>query len=97
MIRTGPDGGLWIADFYRYVIEHPEWIPEHQQRKVDLRAGSDRGRIYRIVPDKGARSIPKLNELNTEKISKSSQISQRHAAGHGPSTHDLEERSNIGN
>src|SRR5262249_18486611 len=26
-LRTGPDGAIWIADMYRAVIEHPEWIP----------------------------------------------------------------------
>ncbi len=49
MVRTGPDGALWIADMYRAVIEHPRWIPPEWQRKLDLRAGSDRGRIYRIL------------------------------------------------
>jgi len=49
MVRTGPDGALWVADMYRFVIEHPKWIPAEQQRKVNLYAGSDRGRIYRIV------------------------------------------------
>src|SRR5205823_1498181 len=24
--RTGPDGALWVADMYRHVIEHPQWI-----------------------------------------------------------------------
>jgi len=33
---------------YRLVIEHPEWIPAQWQQKLDLRAGNDRGRIYRI-------------------------------------------------
>jgi putative membrane-bound dehydrogenase-like protein len=50
MIQTGPDGGLWIADMYRQVIEHPEWIPKDWQKKLDLRAGADKGRIYRVVP-----------------------------------------------
>jgi putative membrane-bound dehydrogenase-like protein len=50
MIRTGPDGALWIADMYRAVIEHPQWIPPEYQRKMNLYAGSDKGRIYRIVP-----------------------------------------------
>lgn len=50
MIRTGPDGALWVADMYRQVIEHPQWIPAEAQRKLNLRAGDDRGRIYRIVP-----------------------------------------------
>ena len=51
MLRTGPDGALWIADMYRAVIEHPEWIPAEYQRKMNLTAGNDRGRIYRILPN----------------------------------------------
>ncbi len=47
----GPDGHLYIADMYRETIEHPEWIPEAWQQQLDLRAGSDRGRIYRISRD----------------------------------------------
>jgi putative membrane-bound dehydrogenase-like protein len=31
-VRTGPDGGLWVADMYRFVIEHPEWIPQDWQK-----------------------------------------------------------------
>ena len=50
MVRTGPDGAIYIADMYRQVIEHPTWIPAEYQRKLDLQAGEDRGRIYRIVP-----------------------------------------------
>ncbi len=50
MIRTGPDGAIWVADMYRAVIEHPEWIPPEYQRKMNLYAGNDKGRIYRIVP-----------------------------------------------
>jgi putative membrane-bound dehydrogenase-like protein len=49
--RTGPDGALWIVDMYRYVIEHPRWIPPEDVAKLDLRAGSTMGRIYRAVPD----------------------------------------------
>ena len=47
---VGPDGGLWVVDMYREVIEHPEWIPQAWQQQLDLRAGDDRGRIYRVVP-----------------------------------------------
>ena len=49
MARTGPDGAIWIADMYRFVIEHPEWIPEDWQKKLNLQAGNGLGRIYRIV------------------------------------------------
>ena len=48
--RLGPDGALYIVDMYRFVIEHPEWIPEDWQRKLDLRDGHDKGRIYRVFP-----------------------------------------------
>jgi putative membrane-bound dehydrogenase-like protein len=52
--RTGPDGALWIADMYRFVIEHPKWIPAEHQRRLDLKAGDTMGRIWRIVPDTSA-------------------------------------------
>jgi putative membrane-bound dehydrogenase-like protein len=47
---TGPDGMLYVVDMYRAVIEHPQWIPLEVQRRVDLRAGWDKGRIYRVSP-----------------------------------------------
>ncbi len=66
MLKTGPDGALWVADMYRYVIEHPEWIPDDWEKRLDLRAGADQGRIYRVYPvDKKPRSIPRLDGLDT--------------------------------
>ncbi len=66
MIRTGPDGALWVADMYRFVIEHPEWIPQDWQRRLDVRAGDDKGRIYRIVrADAPSPRIPRLDHLDT--------------------------------
>src|SRR5262249_33170582 len=44
-IRTGPDGALWVADMYRKVIEHPNWLPKGWETWVDARAGADKGRI----------------------------------------------------
>jgi len=65
MLRTGPDGCLWIADMYRAVIEHPEWIPDDWEAKIDLRAGQDQGRIYRVVPvHESPRPIPRLDRLD---------------------------------
>ena len=49
-LKTGPDGALYVADMYRLVIEHPQWIPIEWQRKLDLRAGHDKGRIWRLAP-----------------------------------------------
>ncbi len=47
--RTGPDGALWIVDMYRFVVEHPRWIPAERLAKLDVRAGADQGRIYRVT------------------------------------------------
>jgi putative membrane-bound dehydrogenase-like protein len=65
-LQTGPDGALWIADMYRAVIEHPQWIPKAWQDRLNLRAGDDMGRIYRVYPT-GAklRPIPRLDRLDT--------------------------------
>jgi putative heme-binding domain-containing protein len=50
---------------YRQTIEHPQWIPKDWQARLDLRAGHELGRIYRVVPV-GAkrRPIPKLDRLD---------------------------------
>jgi putative membrane-bound dehydrogenase-like protein len=48
----GPDGALYLVDYYRRHIEHPEWTSsEHHRETPELYEGSNRGRIYRIVPD----------------------------------------------
>jgi putative membrane-bound dehydrogenase-like protein len=69
MLKTGPDGALYIADMYRLVIEHPEWIPDDVKNRLDLRAGHDKGRIYRVVPA-GApiRRIRHLNQFNIMRL-----------------------------
>ncbi len=65
-VRTGPDGALWVVDMYRYLIEHPRWIAADQLAKIDVRAGEDKGRIYRIFPrGKKLRAIRDLTKLGT--------------------------------
>src|SRR5262249_53659092 len=67
--RTGPDGALWVVDMYRFVIEHPRWIPAERLAKLDVRAGADKGRIYRIVPKgKKLRPIPDLTRVSETKL-----------------------------
>lgn len=46
----GPDGALYIVDYYRPIIEHPEWMGEEVVKSGKLYNGSDKGRIYRITP-----------------------------------------------
>jgi putative heme-binding domain-containing protein len=62
--RTGPDGCLYVVDMYRLIIEHPEWIPPQMLGSLDLFAGHDKGRIYRIRPQGSTpRKIPDLSKL----------------------------------
>lgn len=64
-VRTGPDGALWVADMYRFVLEHPEWISPEMLARVNVRAGEDRGRIWRVVPEGAVRRrIPDLASLD---------------------------------
>ncbi len=65
-VTTGPDGGLWVADMYRYVIEHPRWIPPADLAKIDARAGFGLGRIYRVRSEKTPlRKCERLDKLDT--------------------------------
>ena len=65
-IRTGPDGALYVVDMYRQVIEHPRWISPERLASLDVRAGADKGRIYRVVrDDQPPRAVPVLDRLAT--------------------------------
>ncbi len=50
-LTNGPDGALYVADMYRLWVEHPRFLPPEIAAKLDWRAGEDRGRIWRIVPE----------------------------------------------
>ncbi len=52
-LATGPNGAIYVADMYRLYVEHPRFFPEEAAKKMNWRAGEDRGRIWRIVPEKG--------------------------------------------
>jgi putative membrane-bound dehydrogenase-like protein len=62
MARTGPDGGLYVVDMYRLVLEHPEWVPAEMARRMQLRGGETMGRIWRISRD-GQSTKPAAIEL----------------------------------
>jgi putative membrane-bound dehydrogenase-like protein len=64
-VRTGPDGALWVVDMYRFVIEHPRWIPREDLARLDVRAGHQLGRIYRVRPARAPRAaLPRLDRLD---------------------------------
>jgi putative membrane-bound dehydrogenase-like protein len=48
---SGPDGYLYLIDYYRQHIETPVSIPDELKTDMDFMAGSDKGRIYRILPE----------------------------------------------
>lgn len=60
----GPDGALYVVDYYRQIIEHPEWMSEAVNRSGALTNGTDKGRIYRISP----KGTPRINWMNMLQI-----------------------------
>ncbi len=68
----GPDGAMYVVDFYRQVIEGPEFMSEDVLRKVDLYNGTGKGRIYRIsasdaAPPKWTNGL-KLGDARDEEL-----------------------------
>ena len=69
---VGPDAALYIVDYYRARIEHPEWTASDTQRDPSsMYAGQDRGRIYRVVRDTAgteSRRRPALGSASSEQL-----------------------------
>ena len=47
-MATGPDGALYIVDFYRRWVEHPAFVAESLRGGVDWRQGAGHGRIWKV-------------------------------------------------
>lgn len=43
-----PDGTLFVADFYREWVEHPQFVQEVLRKGIDFRVGHEHGRIWRV-------------------------------------------------
>ncbi|QMU29696.1 PVC-type heme-binding CxxCH protein [Adhaeribacter radiodurans] len=63
---VGPDGYLYVLDYYRQHIETPVSIPDELKADMNFMAGSDKGRVYRILP---TNSTFKNNTVNLAKAS----------------------------
>lgn len=59
----GPDGCLYVVDMYRGLIEGAAFLPPEVLKHIDVMAGFDRGRIWRIAPEK-------FQRRPTQKLSK---------------------------
>lgn len=68
----GPDGFLYVIDMYRQHIETPLSIPEDLKEDMDFMAGSDMGRIYRILPKDSQqnKNYPNLREMSSRELLK---------------------------
>ena len=68
----GPDGALYVIDYYRKIIEHPEWMSDEVNNSGALYEGSDKGRIYRVTPANAGKlnwcGQLKLGSASTEEL-----------------------------
>ena len=67
-LELGPDGAVYVLDFYREVIETPLSLPEDIKSELNLES-RERGRVWRIAPtefDPGP--LPDLAKLSTDKL-----------------------------
>jgi putative membrane-bound dehydrogenase-like protein len=64
----GPDGALYVIDYYRQIIEHPEWLSDSVIKSGALYNGADQGRIYRITPS----NTPPMNWCGQLKLGNNS-------------------------
>jgi putative membrane-bound dehydrogenase-like protein len=67
---VGPDGYLYILDYYRQHIETPVSIPDDLKADMDFMAGSNMGRIYRVSPINSAYKNVSVNlkDLSSTKL-----------------------------
>jgi putative membrane-bound dehydrogenase-like protein len=68
-LAHGPDGALYVVDMYRELIEGAAFLPPQILKHMDVSSGSDRGRIYRVVPDDfRPRAQPRLHDASTAEL-----------------------------
>ena len=55
-LSIGPEGAIYIADFYREIIEDYSAIPRYLQQQYGLDDGRDHGRLWRLTHDNIAKT-----------------------------------------
>jgi putative membrane-bound dehydrogenase-like protein len=68
-LTIGPDGALYVVDFYREVIETPLSLPDDIKKKLNLQSRG-RGRIWRIVPTSFSRDAKRRTPPRKPALSK---------------------------
>ena len=67
-LTIGPDGAMYIVDFYREAIETPLSLPDDIKARLNL-ASRGRGRIWRVVPEgKHAARRPNLRQEKSNEL-----------------------------
>ena len=56
-LTKGPEGAMYIADMYRKVIEHPDYLPEEVRKHTDFETGKTMGRIWRVKAAKAPNQL----------------------------------------
>ena len=68
---TGPDGALYVADYHRPVVEHPEYAPKEIMDHIEYRPAAQCGRIYRVVHESSGRTEqPRLRDADSNQLIK---------------------------
>jgi putative membrane-bound dehydrogenase-like protein len=68
-LTLGPDGAMYVLDFYREVIETPLSLPDDIKKKLNLESRG-RGRIWRISAAGQPRRKPALRKASTKELVK---------------------------
>jgi putative membrane-bound dehydrogenase-like protein len=70
-MTTGPDGALYIVDFYRRWVEHPAFVAESLRPGIDWRKGAGHGRIWKVSRRENTwppRPGPRLSRESTAEL-----------------------------
>ncbi len=89
-MTTGPDGALYVADFYREYVEHPIYVASEGIRKrIPWTNGAENGRIWRIRRrdwQTPTSRKPQLAQANNAELVAALVASRRLVARNSPAT-----------